>query len=327
MTRLSTRCTRAAPVLLALIASSGCIQLDNYIPAVNCGPPEPLLLTTLAETDGARLAQLVDHEAVLWLEIQDRQADQTIGGYLSREVGARRSLVVLLCGAGTLNDGARRETAFNAHTGYGQNFEQAGYRVWSPVLTEAGVYGGRELDEALVCLRWLHSGGAEWLETPRVYLVGYSTGATTANLANLSADVTAVVSISGLTQPDQLVELAPLYRFITDLFPCNSGLAQFRRSVDACLTHGCAELDVVSRVSGIRNPTLFLHGEGDPIYLPSNLHALESAYVAAQNAGAALPSLLFAYVPGQGHFVYEQPDQVRRALDFLDSFEATDPIE
>ncbi len=311
-------------VPLVTLVSVGCIQIQNYIPAVNCGPIAPLSLATLDETTNAALSRLEERDDVRWLEIDEPETGISVGGFISPEVGTRRSLIVLLCGAGTLEADGRRATALNAQTGYGSNFEQAGFRVWSPVLTEESAYNTRDVAETLACLRWLDGPGADWLGADRIYLIGYSTGGTTANRINLTARLTAVVSISGLTRPDQLIQLGPLYRFLAELFPCNSGFAQFDSTVVECTRNGCPKLDVVSHVAEIQNPTLFLQGEADPIHLPENLDALESAYREQLDAGAVMPELTFVYADFQGHFMYEEPEYVQVVLDYLDLFEPAD---
>lgn len=307
--------------LVVCIAGCG----SGLWPARNCDPPSAPVLTPVAATETALLANETGVDDALWLQIERPHDAGVVGGYISpADEDQRGSLVLLLPGASTLDPGGRPELALDTyHDFYGQNFRDAGYRLWTLVLDEDEPYGDREVDQVIDVVAWLDREGREWLGVERVYMVGYSTGATAANVANLYVDVTAVVSISGLTGPEQLERESDLLGAIADLFPCNTGMRQMQVTLDAVRAGELGRLDVVSRVAELRNPTLFLHAEDDPLYFASNTHNLERAYQYALAAGADnLPELRFDYAPIGGHFAYvANPALFAPVLEHLETFE------
>ena len=312
---------RAALVFAGLLlAVAGC---GGYvIPVVNCGAPAEQVFSAVEGTAKAVLSTSEAADDLLWLQIDRPDEQGTIGGYLTRPEGHGGGLVILLTGASTFHAGKRPEAALSLYRDYGFRFAAEGFCVWVPALSEETPYGADEVNQLVDAVGWLEDEGKAFLGVERVYVVGYSTGATTANVANLRCDVTAMVSLGGLTQPNQLRDQTDVYERVTSLFPCNTGMGQIRNTVETYNVMGWDSLDVVSHVSEIRNPTLFFHMDDDIIYYNSNARNLELAYdeqVAIGNAD--LPPLVFRYGRG-GHFAYVlEPSQFAPVLDYLLTFE------
>jgi len=312
----------ALSLLTVPLLAAGCTDLQYFIPAVNCTAP-PLPEVVVVEEHGrAARGTLAGVDDAQWLQVARQSRPGVIGGYLSPEPGTRGSLVLLLSGASTSYADARVAAVLSFFRGYGDEFRRAGFRLWAPVLSEGGPYATDEVDDVVEVLEWLDSGGLELLSVDRVFVVGYSTGATTANFVNLRAKATAVVSLAGLTEPEQLQRNAVLYHRITDLFPCTTGMLQFRRTLDHYDAVGWDEFNVVARVAEMRNPALFMTAADDIIYEPANVRNLQAAYEQALAAGAMLPELTFEYVPSGGHFAYVQaPELFDVVVRYLEQFE------
>jgi pimeloyl-ACP methyl ester carboxylesterase len=300
----------------------GCGDLQYYIPATNCDAPQwpPVELT---ERSGiAAVGTVPGVSDAQWLQIERQRGPGLIGGYVAPEASPRGSLVLLLGGAGTLHKNARVEAVLSHYRDYGIRFRHAGFRVWAPVLSEADPYGTTEVDDVVEILEWLDGPGRVLLGIDRVFVVGYSTGATTAGFANLRAPAAAVVALAPLTEPNQLIRLADLYGYIADLFPCNTGLQQFRHTLDYYGAVGWGSFDVVTRVGEMRNPALFVTAEDDIVYGPVNVRDLEQAYRAALASGTSMPELTFEYLTGGGHFVYiTGEDSFALVRRYLERFE------
>lgn len=312
----------ALRLLTAPLLATACTDFQYFIPAVNCAA-SPLPEVVVFEEHGrAAWGTIAGVDDAQWLQVARQSRPGVVGGYLSPEPSPRGSLVLLLSGAGTSHAEARVAAVLSFFRGYGDEFRRAGFRLWAPVLSEAGPYATDEVDDVVELLEWLDSEGLELLSVDRVFVVGYSTGATTANFVNLRARATAVVSLAGLTEPEQLKRNADFYRRVTDLFPCNTGLRQFRRTLDHYDAIGWDQFSVVARVAELRNPALFMTAEDDLIYEPANVRNLQAAYERALAAGAVLPELTFEYVPGGGHFAYVQaPELFDLVVSYLKQFE------
>jgi pimeloyl-ACP methyl ester carboxylesterase len=299
----------------------GCVSIP--LPAENCEPRMPPPRTVVEQTSTALLATEPGVGELLWLEVERPSGARTVGGYLAESDEPRGGLILLLTGASTLEPAGRREAARKLYDNYGYRLGRAGFSVWSLVLSEDTPYWADEVGEVVDAVDWLDDDGRAFLGVERVYLVGYSTGATTANLVNLERDVTAVVSLGGLTQGDQLVVAAELYRWINGLFPCNTGIGQLGQTVESLSRQTADPLDVVSRVAEIRNPTLFVHAIDDIIHSVANARDLERAYLAERDAGnTTLPPLTFDYLAEGGHFGYvTDPERFSPVLDYLNAFE------
>lgn len=190
------------------------------------------------------------------------------------------------------------------------------------MLSEADPYASGEVDDLTLMVAWLNAEGRGLLGVDRVYLVGYSTGATTAVFANDRCDVTAVVAIAPLTGPAQLVRSAAVYRRLADAFPCNSGFQQMRRTIDAYESAGWEGFDAAARVPQMRNPVLFMQASDDFVYLVSNTQDVERAYREALAAGRAVPEMTFVYPAHAGHFAYVlDPRWFEPVLAYLERFE------
>jgi len=317
----AVRARAAALVGLALL-TAGCIT--NLV-ADNLDSVVEINGTTVRATAGAIEQTLPDVPNTLWLLIDRPESGRTVGAFLSPEPAP--GLVVLLCGASTLDPKGRVEAVRRFDRSYGTDLRAAGFRTLSPVLSECHTpYGGEDLADARAVVDWLAAGGAEFLGAERVYVVGYSTGATVVNLLNAERRVTAMVSLAGLSEPDQLEFFQPLYRLLTLMFPDNTGFCQLATTLDVYGPPGRAPwsaLDAVDRVAEFRNPTLFVHGTSDFVYVVDNTRHLEAQYAALLRAGRAdLPPLEFVYVPGGSHFdpAYGAGER-QRVIAYLKRFE------
>ncbi len=320
---------RITALLCVGLACAGCGEY--VLPAVNCEPPPAPIRTQIEKSDTALLASEEGVGDALWLQI-DRQrppdADSSgssgaIGGYLSTEQDHRDSLVLLLTGASTYHVGGKRETTLDFFRRYAGHFREEGFAVWSVALREDTAYGQGEVSDLLEVLDWLDREGKAFLKVERVYLVGYSTGAIATNFANLKRDVTAAVSMGGLTESKQLEEQFFFYHQFTNLFPCNTGMSQMRLTLDTYSVQGWDAFNVVSRVAQIRNPTLFVHIESDAVFFSSNTHDMERAYQAQLAAGnTSIPELSFLYIAEGSHLDYVLlPSLAAPVVAYLKTFE------
>lgn len=322
---------RLAPLLLAVLLAplAGCMEVLELIPASNCKaalyPP-----VTITETnDRAALGTIDKLDDVLWFEIARQRGNPdstglgTIGGYLSPQESARGGLVILLCGGATLDPGSRAEAAYRFYAGYGAGFRDAGFRVWAPVLSESHPYGTAEVDDLVELLDWLDAGGKSVLAAERVYVVGYSAGATTINFAMTRAKAKAMVSIAGLANGDQLRASRQVDGFLDQLFPCNTAFTQLADTIAYYDELGWDAFDATANIADVRNPVLFMASREDAVQWPQNTEAIEKAYQQALTDGAVLPELSFYYVPTGSHFVYVEDKRLFEVvLEYLLSFES-----
>ncbi len=320
--RASADRARAAAFVGLALLTAGCIT--NLV-ADNLDAVVEIDGTTVRATAGAVEQALPDVPNTLWLLIDRPEPGRTVGALLSPD--PRPGLVVLLCGASTLDPKGRFEAVRRFDRLYGADLRAAGFRTLAPVLSECHTpYGGEDLADARAVVDWLASGGAEFLGTERVYVVGYSTGATVVNLLNAERRVTAMVSLAGLSEPDQLEYFQPLYRLLTLLFPDNTGFCQLATTLDTYGPPGkprWTALDAVNRVAEFRNPTLFIHGTSDFVYVVDNTRHLEARYAALLRAGRTdLPPLEFVYLAGGSHFdpAYSAAER-QRVIAYLKRFE------
>ena len=273
--------------------------------------------------------RFVDDDAfddAVWLEIDRTSTEGTIGGFLSTNENSRAALILMLSGASTLTDDGPRGVAIKNHAQYSGEYRDAGFLTWVLMLPECGVpYGGQGVDDVVEVIDWLEGGGKDVLGVERIYVLGYSTGGTIANLVNLRRSVTASVSMSGLTQPNQFLENRPVFEFVAGLFPNNVGMCQLQATLDA---YGPADsprwnaLDVVSRVDELRNPMLVIHGTADFVYSLDNARNLEAAYIERAAAGADLAPLEFLYVEGSNHFLQDENIELRPIIiEYFERFE------
>ena len=273
--------------------------------------------------------RFVDDDAfddAVWLEIDRISTEGTIGGFLSTNENSRAALILMLSGASTLTDDGPRGVAIKNHAQYSGEYRDAGFLTWVLMLPECGVpYGGQGVDDVVEVIDWLEGGGKDVLGVERIYVLGYSTGGTIANLVNLRRGVTASVSMSGLTQPDQFLQHRHVFEFIAGLFPDNEGMCQIKTTLDA---YGPADsprwnaLDVVSRVDELKNPMLVIHGTEDFVYVIDNARNLEAAYIERAATAEGLAPLEFLYVAGSGHFLQDENLELRPIIvEYFERFE------
>ncbi len=321
--RISVRvCVTVLPgILLACPACFECLL------PLNIGADYNPTRSQVSGLPGATLFREEGLEDILWLEFERQRGSGTVGGYLAGHDTHDGGLVLLLNGASTFEPQGNPAAVLDYLQNFGLDLAEAGFLVWAPVLTECPTpYGGEDLADALEVVDWLAAGGEELLGVERVYVVGYSTGATVANLLNPRRDFTAVVSLSGIAQPDQFQAHYGFYRQLVAIYPRNAGFCQLAATLAA---YGPPEspaweaLNAVDQVRDFRSPTLFMHGEADIVYLADNTRNLEARYRELRAQGATdLPRLEFEYIEGGSHFVYaEIPALRRRVVQYLKQFE------
>jgi pimeloyl-ACP methyl ester carboxylesterase len=304
-----------------LVSCAGCLILPR-----NVGVHDRRNRELVREAGGASFFREDGSDGPIWLEISRVQESGTVGGYLSEARSGRRALVVILPGASSLQEQGMQEKALSFHHRFAQLFQNAGYLTWTLVVRECGTpYGQGDLRDLVAVVDWLNSGGNEVLGVDRVYVVGYSSGATLAILLNRKRAVHGVVGIGGITEPTQFQSSWLLYRFIASLFPRNTGLCQLRSTLDFYgkpSSPAWDALDSVHHVQEFHSPMLLIHGARDFVYKVDNLRSLQRSYDRQRSAGVALPEMEFFYLPEGDHFTpHERPDVQRRILAFLERCE------
>jgi hypothetical protein len=283
-----------------LVPCAGCLILPR-----NVGVKARRHRELVREAGGARFFREDRSDGPIWLEISRVQESGTVGGYLSEGRSGRRALVVILPGASSLQKQGMQEKALAFHQGFAQLFQHAGYLTWSLVVRDRG--------------------GNEVLGVDRVYVVGYSSGATLAILLNRQRVVRGVVGIGGITEPKQFQSSWLLYRSIASLFPRNTGLCQLRSTLDFYgqpSSPAWDALDSVHHVQEFHSPMLLIHGAHDFVYKVDNLRSLQRSYDRQRSAGVAFPEIEFFYLPDGDHFTpHERPDVQQRILAFLERCE------
>lgn len=312
-------------ICIAVVPLAGCV---SWLLPSNIGGP--LLLAdggaTQRATDRAELRLVAGETDVYWLEFARAREAGRVGGFASSPDSHNGALVVVLPGASTLQQGGKLSIGRQYHDDFGARLRDAGFMTWSVVLRECPTpYGGDDLADALEALDWIDREGRAWLGVERVYLFGYSTGATLANQINLQRDVRALVSLSGLSSPDQFETLGGLWGAIADLFPENLGFCQIRVTLETYGPPGSdawSALEFVERLEEARNPTLMLHGTTDFVFLTENTRRAQARYDALRAAGVWLPRFEFVYLPGRGHVgVSEDPEVLERVVAWFRQFE------
>ncbi|MCA9244723.1 MAG: prolyl oligopeptidase family serine peptidase [Phycisphaerales bacterium] len=260
-----------------------------------------------------------------WLEIT-RDDGKAVGGYVSLQKSPRGALVLLVDGASTFQETGSDAQALTFHRDFGADLRAFGFRTWSLSVQECGTaYGQDDVDDLVAVLDWLDDVGLEALNVERVYIVGYSTGATVTQIASQRRKVTAAVSLAGLSQPDQLEELYDVYRWVSDLYPHNAGLCKLADTLAFYGPPGSMAweaLDSVSHVTEFKHPMLFVHGMRDIIYFPENTLAMEMAYLTARGRRAGVPEMTFKYLPEGEHYTVRSDPAVRLSvIRWLETFE------
>lgn len=318
------RAGRLAAAAICAAAAAGCNPAASLLPD-NLDLPTPER-STLAVIDGAELQQEAGLDDALWLQVAATERTPAVGGYLSLAPSPRGALILALSGASMLDPQGPLGMSRRFMDGFGATFVEKGYRVWSLRVRECGAaYGQEDADDAAAAIAWLERSGKAQLGVERVYVFGYSGGASVATMLGRRTDVTAVVSIAGFTSPEQIYVNRLLYGLIAELWPENSGACQLGDSVDVYGRPGDGawnEFNSIKGVSEFRSPTLFIHGLADFIIPPTSLMQLEAAYKRQVAAGAPLPPLTFWYLPGADHFTAWWDRGVRvRLLEWIEQFE------
>jgi pimeloyl-ACP methyl ester carboxylesterase len=312
-------------VLTAALSGCGPLLPEN----VDVPPPKRVALAKLGE---AVLKAEAGVDDALWLEVPVGRSGQAVGGYISPELGHRGAMVLMIAGSSTLAAQGSRAEALHFYRHLGGELRGAGFAVWSLRPSECGAaYGREDLAEALAALDWIDGVGRSALDAQRVYVVGHSAGATVATLINRQRDLAGVVAMSGLSEPDQLLELFGVYRLLGALFPSNTGICYLDTTLRAYAEAGEASwdaLDTVQRIEEIRNPSLFIHGNLDAVYLARNMSRLERRYLELTAQGVALAPMEFWYLPRGGHSApYSDPHVWAGVVAWLEGLEALEDAD
>jgi len=328
LTILDSRRSRCWTPPLAILEGCGlvCVLVTGCIPALpentTAAPPER---SFYSEAGDAAVWTEPGLEDALWIEIPRPGDSGIITGYLSQGEADTEALVILLHGASTgYAEGSIGATrAF--HETRGRPYRDAGYRTLSLNFPECGTaYGHEDLDHLLELIDWLEAGGKEVLGVRRIYMLGYSVGATSALLANRRRQVAAIAAIGGVTEPEQLERSWALYYLLSQLYPDNEGLCHLGTTLAAYGLPGSAawqRFDTVGHVHELKSPMLVIQGTEDQVYSIENARHLEAAYQQAVSSGIPLPLMEFLYVQGADHFApVDDPGVARAVLAFFDRF-------
>ncbi|UCD28800.1 MAG: prolyl oligopeptidase family serine peptidase [Planctomycetota bacterium] len=310
-------------IISCLVSLTICIGCQ-WIPPVNVEANTFADRVIVDILDGAVFYSEKGIDDGLWLEIERINEPGIVGGYISQNNNHRGALIILLNGASTYEPGGAEGRARVFHQYFGPFFRNAGYLTWFPVVRECGTaYGQGDLADLIEAIDWMERSGKVLLEVNHIYIFGYSTGWTLATLANRRRRVDAVVSISGITQPDQFKTMWSLYSFISQLFPHNTGVCQLRSTLEY---YGPPEsptweyLDSVNHLDEFLAPMLFIHGTDDYIFGIDNTLALEHRYREQIAQGEALPQMEFMYFPFGHSIPVSNPEVIELIIEFFDRF-------
>ena len=261
-----------------------------------------------------------------WVDLVRSDGSGTIGGYLSTASHTRDALVILLHGASTGHQEGAVGSAREFHEQAGKVMRSMGFRTFAPAVQECGTaYGEGDLTDIVEIIDWLDAGGRETLRVNRVYILGYSVGATLATLTNRERMVTGVVSLAGLASPEFLEAQWPLLNLIGNLYPLNEGMCQLRTTLRTYGQPGNPAWDVLDSVAAmdeLQSPMLLVHGLRDGILPVDSVLALEQRYLERVAEGAILPQLDFMFIPNGDHGTVMTSDAVvERIVDFFNRFE------
>jgi len=322
--RVAASC--AAAWRLALLACvCGCEGLGW--PVVNLGDRLAVEREFLESVGAGKLYAEAGRDDRWWVEVPSPTPDGAVWSYLSVAPPPRKALVVLLDGAATLNPDGREGQALYAFEHMGSWFCAQGYAVLVPALAECGSpYGYDDVTDANAVLDWAETAGRARLGGERVYVVGYSVGATTALRLAETRVLDGVACISPLTSPRQLLTDRAYYELLNAVFPSNEGFCQLAESVRAVANpSGAARaaLDSVANVVALASPTLILHGTADQVFRFENAWRLQRAYRAAVAENPTLPLMEFRFFPRRDHFALaDDPGTVVRIAEFFERIEA-----
>lgn len=266
----------------------------------------------------------------VWLSVARPSAAEPVSGYLSLPPEGAAALVLLLSGASSFYELGPVEKARYYHDHFAAELRSAGFGTWTLVVRECGTpYGGGDLEDTLDALDWLENGGLALLGAERTYLVGYSSGGTVANLVAIRRELPAIVSVSGLSESDELERRYGLLRLVAALYPRTTGICQLGDTLRAYGPPGSplwSALDVSGRVSEMRSRMLVMHGERDLVFPATSSRVLQDAYVNAVARGAVLPPAEFEFVDSGRHVnMLELPDVRARIVEYLLEREAEMP--
>ena len=311
-------------IMALFILTGGCVSPVWFVP-VNY-PGETYQRIFLEEKSGARFYAEDGLADARWMEIERGDGSGFVGGYLSTNMEHRGAIIVMLDGATVWLSENSEGGAKYWHTHDAVLYRSYGFMTFSPALPEcATAYGERDLADLIEAVDWLDRQGRSLWNIERIYVLGYSKGATLAALLNRSRQVTALVGLGGLYEPDQLRNLFGIYSVLASLAPDNEGLCQLGATLDYYASPesgGWDTLDVVGHLEELHSPMLFIHGTADLVWSVRNTRHVEERYTRLRADGVELPPLEFMYLKNGSHKdVRNTPEARNRVLAYLEQFE------
>ncbi len=315
-------------IYVALVLTGGCTHPLWFVPENYPGETSSRIF--LEEKAGARFYAEEGLADARWVEIEREDGSGVINGYLSTTSDHRGAMIVML-------DGATIWSSENSEGGarYWHEHDAAVYRsykfvTFSLALPECGTaYGGQDLADLIEAVDWLDEQGRSLLNVERIYMLGYSKGATLAALLNRSRQVTALVGMGGMYEPDQIHDYFGIYTVLSSLAPANEGFCHFAGTLDyysSAESGGWDSLDTVGHLEEFHSPMLFIHGTSDLVWGVDNARHLQERYLLLRAAGVELPALEFMYLQNGSHAdARNSPASRNRILLFLEQFEPALP--
>ncbi len=315
-------------IYVALVLAGGCASPLWFVPENYPGETPPHIF--LEQKAGARLYAEDGLEDAQWVEIDRDDGSGVIGGYLSTNSDHRGAMIVILNGATVWLSENSEGAARYWHEHDAAIYRSYSFMTFSLALPECETaYGVQDLADLIEAVDWLDNQGRSLLNIERIYVLGYSKGATLAALLNRLRPVTAMVGLGGLYEPDQIRDYFGIYTVISALAPANEGLCQFSATLDyytSAESDGWDRLDTVGHLEEFHSPMLFIHGTTDLVWGVDNARHLQDRYLLLRDAGVDLPALEFMYLRDGSHAdARNSPASRNRILLFLEQFESMLP--
>ena len=310
--------------LVALVFVGGCV------------PPYPMNILSvdprrrpLGELGEARLWE--ERGGRLWLEVEAEGESAAVGGYYAvpeggwvpfgagqAGAGGLRGVVLLLDGASTYQPtGGFGQARYFCGT-MGAYLRSLGYATWTLVLPEfKTAYGQADYAGALRAYRWLAGDGCASLGAEQFWVLGYSTGGTLALMLAREGDAAGVVAISGIADPQVVLDNARLYVFMSAPFPFNTGMSQMVHTLQHYTLKDRAAwhpLDSVGRADELRGRLLVIHGLKDRVFPAEHSLRLQAAVQRLAREATMQADVEFLLLEPFGHGGIHLREEVRAAV-------------
>jgi len=317
--------TNNISILICSISLAICMGCQ-FFPPVNLPVEDSTVQTLDNKVQGATFYSDSELEDGLWLEVERVNEPGVVGGYISPTDNYRKALIIMLPGASTFSDGGAKTKARRWHQFLASIYRREGYMTWTLSIRECGTaFGQGDLFDTIEAVDWLERDGKAILGVERIYLIGYSSGATLATMINRQRKLTALVSIGGVTQSSQFEDSWIIYYPITQLFPNNTGMCQLYNTLTFYGPPGSPlwdHLDSANHVEEFLSPMLYVHGTEDFVFFVENTQAVEKNYRRLLSEGYTLPEIEFLYLWGRDHFTPPvDPEIIAQILEYFERFE------